>query len=146
MGKMEKERARLGMVARDEWLVPVEGQAVADTCLRPLVVPGKGLDIPVTPWNRVLLCNTLVLHEGRQAELRGDTLYVEGKPAQVCRFTKDYYWVVPASNASNSGSRIYGFVPHDHLIGRAALIWLSKEPGTGLFSGYRWDRMLATIR
>ena len=25
MGKMEKERARLGMVARDEWLVPVEG-------------------------------------------------------------------------------------------------------------------------
>lgn len=128
------------------WLVPVEGQAVADTCLRPLVVPGRGRDIPVTPWNRVLLCNTLVLHEGRQAELRGDTLYVEGKPAQVCRFTKDYYWVVPASNASNSGSRIYGFVPHDHLIGRAALIWLSKEPGTGLFSGYRWDRMLATIR
>lgn len=42
-------------------------------------------------------------------------------------------------------SRLFGFVPHDHVIGKASLVWFSKEKGTGLFDGYRWDRFFRTI-
>lgn len=122
------------------WIVPVTQEDSIQT-LKPLVVPGKGKSVRVYPWNRTLLRNTLVLHEKKQAEIKNDTLYIEGKPAQSCRFTKDYYWVGADNSINLSDSRLFGFVPKDHVIGKASLIWFSKEKGTGLFSGYRWERM-----
>lgn len=109
--------------------------------LKPLVVPSKGKAVHVYPWNRTLLRNTLVLHEKREAEIKNDTLYVEGQPVQQCCFTKDYYWVSANNSINLSDSRLFGFVPQDHLIGKAALIWFSQEKGTGIFGGYRWERM-----
>ena len=111
-----------------------------------LTIPGRGTTVRVQPWNRTLLCNTLLLHEGRKAFIQGDTLYVDGHPADSCTFSQNYYWVT-ANNASNlSDSRLFGFVPEDHVIGRAARIWFSKEQGTGLFSGYRWDRIGLAVK
>ncbi len=106
-----------------------------------LTVPRKGATIEVQPWNRTLLCNTLVLHESRHAEIKEDTLYIDGKPAQHCTFTQDYYWVSANNFINLADSRLFGFVPHSHLIGRAVRIWFSKEPGTGITEGYRWERL-----
>ena len=111
-----------------------------------LTIPGRGTTVRVQPWNRTLLCNTLLLHEGRKAFIKGDVLYVDGHPADSCTFSQNYYWVT-ANNASNlSDSRLFGFVPEDHVIGQAARIWFSKEQGTGLFSGYRWDRIGMAVK
>ncbi|MEY8721203.1 signal peptidase I [Bacteroides stercorirosoris] len=114
--------------------------------LRPLIIPGKGKAIRVYPWNRTLLRNTLVLHENKQAEIKHDTLYIEGKPVQHCYFSKDYYWVGANNSINLSDSRLFGFVPKDHVIGKASLIWFSKEKGTGWFRGYRWKRFFNPIK
>lgn len=100
-----------------------------DSCqrLKPLVIPGKGMTVEVCPWNRTLLCNTLTLHEKRQAVIKHDTLFVDGKPTTRCRFSQDYYWVVSNNPANVADSRLFGLVPHSHIIGKASLIWLSKE-------------------
>ena len=116
-------------------------QAGTPEKLYPLVVPGRGRAVKVRPWNRTLLCNTLLLHERRSAYIQGDTLYVDGQPADSCTFSQDYYWISTNNDANLSDSRLFGFVPQDHVIGKAARIWLSKEQGTGLFSGYRWERI-----
>lgn len=122
------------------WIEPIVKEDSMEM-LKPLIIPSKGKAVRVYPWNKTLLQNTLVLHEKKQAEIKNDTLYVEGKPVQHCHFTKDYYWV-GANNAINlSDSRLFGFVPEDHIIGKASVIWFSKEKGTGPFSGYRWGRM-----
>ena len=47
--------------------------------LKPLIIPSKGKAILVYPCNKTLLRNTRVLHEKKQAEIKNDTLYVEGK-------------------------------------------------------------------
>ena len=122
------------------WIEPIVKEDSMEM-LKPLIIPSKGKAVRVYPWNKTLLRNTLVLHEKKQAEIKNDTLYVEGKPVQHCHFTKDYYWV-GANNAINlSDSRLFGFVPEDHIIGKASIIWFSKEKGTGPFSGYRWGRI-----
>ncbi len=122
------------------WIEPIVKEDSMEM-LKPLIIPSKGKAVRVYPWNKTLLRNTLVLHEKKQAEIKNDTLYVEGKPVQHCHFTKDYYWV-GANNAINlSDSRLFGFVPEDHIIGKASVIWFSKEKGTGPFSGYRWGRI-----
>lgn len=112
-----------------------------DSLCHPLIVPRKGLTIPVHAWNSTLLRNMLVLHERRQAEVRRDTLFIDGHPATHCTFTKDYFWISTDNPTNLSDSRLFGFVPEDHIIGKAVLVWLSKKEGTGFLRGYRQERI-----
>ena len=128
----------------NNWISPLQ-QEEKDVEPRPLIVPGKGKVLRVYPWNIMLLRNTLVLHEGKQAEIKNDTLYVDGRPTQHCYFTKDYYWMASNNAVNLSDSRLFGFVPKDHIIGKPAIIWYSKEDGTGLFKGFRWNRIFHLV-
>ncbi|WP_455586164.1 signal peptidase I [Bacteroides sp.] len=112
----------------------------------PLIIPEKGKAVRVYPWNRTLLCNTLILHEGKQAEVKNDTLYIDGHPTQHCYFTKDYYWMASNNSINLSDSRLFGLVPQDHIIGKASLIWFSKENNTSPFEGYRWNRFFQPVK
>ena len=126
------------------WIRPLTEKQ--DKELKPLIVPSKGKALRVYPWNITLLRNTLVMHEGKQAEIKNDTLYIDGKPTQHCFFTKDYYWMASNNSVSLSDSRLFGFVPQDHMIGKASLIWFSKEKGTGILDGYRWNRFFQSVK
>ena len=126
------------------WIRPLTEKQ--DKELKPLIVPSKGKALRVYPWNITLLRNTLVMHEGKQAEIKNDTLYIDGKPTQHCFFTKDYYWMASNNSVNLSDSRLFGFVPQDHIIGKASLIWFSKEKGTGIFDGYRWNRLFQSVK
>ena len=95
-----------------------------DTCgIHPFVVPGKGRTVDVNSWNVNLLCNTIRNHEGRKAGVSGDTLFVEGRITAAYTFTKNYYWMASDDPANLGDSRLFGFVPEDHLIGKAWRIW-----------------------
>jgi signal peptidase I len=126
------------------WVAPI------DSGVRPhihkLVVPARGMDIAVDKWNRTLLMNTLILHEGRDVCLAGDTLLVDGEPATTCHFNKDYYWVLSDYVRNTSDSRLFGFLPSDHIVGRASVVWYSKDPKQGLLSGYRSGRFFHKVK
>ena len=131
-------------ISDQNWIQPLPEKSEKE--LKPLIVPGKGKALRVYPWNITLLRNTLVMHEGKQAEIKNDTLYIDGKPTQHCFFTKDYYWMASNNSVNLSDSRLFGFVPQDHIIGKASLIWFSKEKGTGIFDGYRWNRFFQSVK
>ena len=57
------------------WIRPLTEKQ--DKELKPLIVPSKGKALRVYPWNITLLRNTLVMHEGKQAEIKNDTLSTE---------------------------------------------------------------------
>ena len=84
------------------WIRPLTEKQ--DKELKPLIVPSKGKALRVYPWNITLLRNTLVMHEGKQAEIKDDTLYIDGKPTQHCFFTKDYYWMASNNSVNLSDS------------------------------------------
>ena len=131
-------------ISDQNWIQPLTEKSEKE--LKPLIVPGKGKALRVYPWNITLLRNTLVMHEGKQAEIKNDTLYIDGNPTQHCFFTKDYYWMASNNSVNLSDSRLFGFVPQDHIIGKASLIWFSKEKGTGIFDGYRWNRFFQSVK
>lgn len=113
---------------------------------KPLVVPQKGKSILLYPWNITIYRNTIVLHEGKQAEVKNDSLCVDGKAVNSYTFSKDYYWMASDNTINISDSRLFGFAPHDHVIGKPALIWMSKEQNTGFFGGYRWERFFRSVK
>ncbi len=120
-------------------------QTADSDAVHDFVVPGKGIAVRVRPWNVMLLRNTIVMHEGRRAEVKGDTLLVDGRPVASYRFTKDYYWMASNNSMSLCDSRLFGFVPKECIIGRAVLVWFSKDPSESLLSGYRFERFFHRI-
>ncbi len=131
-------------MGKEAWLTPLNQEM--PTRIHPLIVPSKGGTIKVYPWNRTLLMNTILLHEGHEATINNDTLYVDGIASNEYTFTKDYYWMASANTINPADSRLFGFVPHDHLIGKASYIWFSKEPSTSFLVGYRWNRFFNKIQ
>ncbi len=115
------------MAADKVSFVPLNAKLTGN--VRPYVVPRNGIPVEVRPWNIVLLCNTIVSHEGKRAYVKGDTLWVEGKPASSYTFSKDYYWMASNDPVNLSDSRLFGFVPKDHIIGKAWRIWFPAHKG-----------------
>ncbi|MCA9521503.1 MAG: signal peptidase I [Myxococcales bacterium] len=53
---------------------------------------------------------------------------------------------VMGDNRDNSrDSRYWGFVPFNVIKGKALIVWWSKDPTAGVFSGVRWRRMFSLI-
>jgi len=42
----------------------------------------------------------------------------------------------------SADSRIWGFVPEDHVVGKASMVWFSKDP----LQGIRWERLFNVIK
>ena len=102
-------------------------QHADSTDSHPFVVPAKGKAVKVYPWNLTLLCNTIRHHEGREVMVKNDSLWVDGKAVSSYVFRKDYYWMASNNPVNLSDSRLFGWVPHDHLIGKAFCIWYSNR-------------------
>ena len=47
-------------------------------------------------------------------------------------------------NRHNSqDSRYWGFVPDDHIVGKAVFVWFSRDSKFG--TGIRWDRLFTIV-
>ncbi len=123
----------------------VPGDTISVDSFR-FVIPKAGASIEVTPSNCMLLCNTLRLHEGRNAMVKKNILYIDCEPVKWCMFTKDYYWMISDKMPNVTDSHLFGLVPADHIIGRATRIWFSKDVNQDLFHGYRWNRFFNIVR
>ncbi len=95
----------------------------------PLYLPQVGGYVEVQPWNVMLLRNTLALHEGKRADVRGDTLLIDDKPVRFAKLNREYHWIASDNPADLSGSKIFGLVPKHLLIGKACRVWLTKDIG-----------------
>jgi signal peptidase I len=42
-------------------------------------------------------------------------------------------------------SRFWGFVPEDHIVGKALFIWMSWDDNAPFFSKIRWGRLFRGI-
>lgn len=106
----------------------------------PLWVPQKGATIQLTPDNIIRYERCIVTYEGNQLTTANGKVFVNGKEASSYTFRMNYYWMMGDNRHNSLDSRFWGFVPEDHVVGKASLIWFSWA------NGPRWKRMFRSIK
>ncbi|MDX2002529.1 MAG: signal peptidase I [Chitinophagales bacterium] len=100
----------------------------------PLVIPKKGTTIKISPTNVALYKRIITVYEGNKLEvLDGKEIRINRKPVTTYTFQKDYYWVMGDNRQNSQDSRYWGFVPEDHIVGKA---WIQIRPREGFLKFY----------
>ncbi len=106
----------------------------------PVTVPKKGMKIELTADNVIRYQRCIETYENNKFEDRGGKYFINGQPAASYTFKMDYFWMMGDNRHNSLDSRYWGFVPEDHVVGKASLIWFSWEGGP------RWKRLFNSIK
>ena len=118
-----------------------------DVDFGPLWIPSKGATVALTLENLPLYERIIDVYESNDLRVEGDTIYINGMAASEYTFKMDYYWMMGDNRQNSADSRFWGFVPEDHIVGKASFVWLSLDAEKGWFDGkIRWSKMFRKIR
>lgn len=116
----------------------------------PLWIPKKGstitfdtdVDYKVAAYERCIKN-----YERNEFAYRDGKVFINGQPADSYTFKYDYYFMMGDNRHNSADSRVWGFVPEDHIVGQPILIWLSLEKDRNWFNGkIRWNRLFTSAK
>jgi len=111
----------------------------------PLVIPKKGMTIPLNDSTIVLYNRAIEQYEGNRLGRQGNKITLNGKVTNSYTFQMDYYWMMGDNRHNSLDSRFWGYVPEDHVIGKAVITFFSTDPEKDIFHKIRWSRILRPI-
>jgi signal peptidase I len=101
----------------------------------PLYVPARGDTLILTPQNWPAYKALITRYEGHEAYLYPDGSFeIDGVRTNRYVVQQDYYFVLGDNRDSSADSRVWGYVPQDHIVGKAVLVYFS------------WDEMEGKVR
>jgi signal peptidase I len=106
----------------------------------PLLVPAKGTVIELTPDNLIRYQRCIEVYEGNKFENKGGKIFINDQETTTYTFKMNYHFMMGDNRHNSLDSRYWGFVPEDHVVGKASLIWFSWEGGP------RWNRLFRSIK
>jgi len=116
----------------------------------PLWIPKKGATISFNTDVQLKVAvyeRCIKNYEGNDFAFRNGKVYINGNEADSYTFRFDYYFMMGDNRHNSADSRVWGFVPEDHIVGQPFLIWLSLEKDKGWFEGkIRWKRLFRSAK
>lgn len=107
----------------------------------PIQVPKKGATVKLDRTNLPLYERLIRVYEHNDLQVKGEEIIINGQVTDSYTFQQDYYWMMGDNRHRSQDSRFWGFVPHDHIVGKAVLVWFTKDPYTGI----RWKRLFTLV-
>ena len=112
----------------------------------PLPIPKKGQTITLSPANAAIYYKIVARYEHNDGITWQDgMMYQNGKMLTSYTIKQNYYMMMGDNRHNSEDSRFWGFVPEDHIVGKAVLIWLSTDPNADFWHKIRWNRLFNII-
>lgn len=111
----------------------------------PLVLPARGMTIPLNDSTMALYRRAIELYEDNKVETNGSEIKVNGEQANSYTFKMNYYWMMGDNRHNLLDSRFWGYVPEDHVIGKAMITWMSMDSTKTFLHKIRWSRIMKPI-
>ncbi len=113
----------------------------------PIVVPKEGMTIQIDSNSLVLYRKMIERYEhNKDVKIENNKLFIDGKEVSSYTFKQNYYFMMGDNRHNSLVSRYWGFVPEDHIVGKAFFIWLSLDQNGSFFNKIRWSRFFNLIR
>ena len=115
----------------------------------PVTIPQAGKQVTLTPATWAVYEPIISRYEGHTTRTRADGVFeIDGQQATTYTFAQDYFFVMGDNRDNSEDSRFWGFVPMDHVVGKAVLIYFSwdSEERPRFFGQIRFDRLFNLIR
>ena len=155
------EKAKAGLLARKDIVVSIENTPADDAGglyplnmyknwttdnYGPVWIPKKGETVKLTIENLPVYERPIHVYEGNELAVKDGKIYINGKETDEYTFKMDYYWMMGDNRHNSADSRVWGFVPEDHVVGKPIFIWLSLDNDRGWLDGkIRWNRLFTFV-
>lgn len=108
-----------------------------------LKVPAKGDTLRLDTLNLCLYERLIAVYEGNTLDVKQDSIIINGVYTRTYVVKQNYYFMLGDNRHNSQDSRHWGFVPEDHIIGKATSIVFSDDRVTK--KGVRWKRCFTSI-
>ncbi len=117
----------------------------------PIYIPKAGVTVAITPESIPFYKRIIEVYEGEEmgveqkVTVQGNQVLMNGTPFSDYTFKQDYYWMMGDNRNNSEDARMWGYVPHNHVVGKPVFIWMSWDSNEKGFNKIRWDRMFTTV-
>ncbi|WP_103070243.1 signal peptidase I [Aquimarina sediminis] len=117
-----------------------------------IYIPEAGKTVKMDLKSFSLYRRIIEVYEGSEMGIdnkltaNGTQISLNGKPIDSYTFKQDYYWMMGDNRHNSEDSRVWGYVPANHIVGKPVFVWFSWDTNAkGLFNKIRWERMFTTV-
>ncbi len=118
----------------------------------PIYIPEAGKTVKMDLKSFSLYRRVIEVYEGSELgidnklSVNGTQILLNGEPIDRYTFKQDYYWMMGDNRHNSEDSRVWGYVPANHIVGKPVFVWFSWDTNAkGLFNKIRWERMFTTV-
>lgn len=111
----------------------------------PLTIPAKGVTVSIDTQNIETYRRVIEIYEKNTLEIIENNIYINGNLSNSYTFQMDYYWMMGDNRHNSLDSRYWGFVPEDHVVGKALFIWMSWDKNKKGINKIRWNRLFNAV-
>lgn len=117
-----------------------------------IYIPEAGKTVKMNLKSFSLYRRIIEVYEGSEMgidnklSVNGTQVLLNGQPIDSYTFKQDYYWMMGDNRHNSEDSRVWGYVPANHIVGKPVFVWFSWDSNAkGLFNKIRWERMFTTV-
>lgn len=113
----------------------------------PLTVPKKGVTVPINKQTISVYGPIIQRYEENSGVVVTPAdIRINGQLITTYTFKQDYYFMMGDNRHNSEDSRYWGFVPEDHIVGKAVFVWMSIDPvPADIWHKIRWNRLFRVI-
>ena len=112
----------------------------------PIVVPKAGFGIRINKENINIYRKILEQYEKCTVAIEKDKVLINNKSLESYFFKYNYFFMLDDNRDNAKDSRLWGFLPETHIIGKVAFIASSFDPSKSGFSKIRWSRTFKRVK
>lgn len=113
----------------------------------PIEIPKAGQTVQLNLKTLPLYERIITAYEGNKIAVKDSSILVNGQIADTYTFKQNYFWMMGDNRHNSADSRYWGFVPDDHVVGKAVFVWLSLDKNKSLFNGkIRFNKSMRFVK